>query len=387
MARIKQLKVIKTEDDLDNLIVGGAFLGSGGGGPITAGLEMKADILKHDYAIPVVQAETLAQKTGEWGAIIAFMGSPEAGAHGIDLQTPTNAFNALEVIAPTGKMDFAMFIELGAGNSMVPLTVAARKKIAVVDGDGAGRAVPKIQCTTYDLNSKASPASLANGTEEGRPQIQNIIYLDPPTGMSLADELESYSLSILETPNFGSLGGLAAYQLKASEVQDAVVEHSLSYSYALGKAIREALASGASAIEAVDDFLDEVGIQHYTFGPGKAVEVMKPSESENGLDVGKVKIENKAGEVLTIAYENENLFATVADKPWAIAPDLICYLTDQGPLSNVEIQEGMEVTIVGIPADAKMREPVMVQRFEKVLAELGIQVQYVPIEKLHPKKD
>ena len=155
--KLTKIKELVKQEEFEYIVMGGTFLGSGGGGPLAAGKQIIQDILSHGKAVQIVQVEELMNDPDQSGAVIAFMGSPSAGVSGIDLETPTNAFNALCHFKP---LTFGMLIELGGGNSVVPMSVAVRKNIPIVDGDGAGRAVPKIQNTTYAQGISPSPSAL-----------------------------------------------------------------------------------------------------------------------------------------------------------------------------------------------------------------------------------
>ncbi|RKX43696.1 MAG: hypothetical protein DRP33_00565 [Thermotogae bacterium] len=47
------------------------------------------------------------------------------------------------------KFDFVVPVETGGFNSVTPLHAGALKGLPVVDADGAGRAVPELQMTTF----------------------------------------------------------------------------------------------------------------------------------------------------------------------------------------------------------------------------------------------
>jgi len=184
----------------------------------------------------------------------------------------------------------------------------------------------------------------------------------------------------------GSLGGLATYQMPGSTVVGATIGQTLSYSYGVGRVIREAIAQKKNVLNELLKYLDTLAVWHCEFLDGKVIQKKDPSNTNGSLDLGTVQIQNEQGDILEIVYENENLYATLNDETWAMAPDLISYLTPNGPVSNVEIAVGMEVTIVGMPANNKLRSKTMIKRFEEVLSELDIHKSYISIEKLHPSK-
>lgn len=381
MMQLTPIKRLVTKEDFQYIVMGGALLGSGGGGPVAAGQQIIQDILSYNKPVEIVQVEELQGESNQNGAVVAFMGSPSAGAGGIDLETPTNAFNALCNFKP---LTYAMLIELGGGNSVVPMSVAVRKNIPIVDGDGAGRAVPKIQNTTYAQAISPSPAALSNGKQAGLPTIDNIIMLKDLKQDEMADALEAYCLEILEMPTFGQMGGLATYMMDSSDLPNAIISGTLTLSYYAGKAIVDALNNHVDPVPRVVEFLMSQGKACYTFGVAKITQIIKPTDANADLDLGKVILEDTEGNTMVLDYENENLFATLNDKIWAMAPDSICYIGDQGAMSNVEIQEGDQVTILGISADKKMRVNSIINSFMSELKVLNVyDGAYITIEALH----
>lgn len=381
----EKITEISTEEDLLCLIMGGAFLGSGGGGPMNMALSLKDYILTFEKTIPVIQPESLAGTGNSSGAISAFMGSPETGSHGLDMSTPGNAFCELERITEQKKMDFSLLIEIGALNSLVPFSVAARMGIPVVDCDGAGRAVPKLQNTTYAQKISAVPAALANGKRQGYPTIANIIDMKDVPWDTLAGTLEDYSLDILNIKAFGQVGGLAAYITQGPDVASNTVNGTVSLSYGIGKRIRDCLELGKDVASGVTAYLKDAGIASYLFGEGTVTEVHSPSgnTASGNLDVGYVIVTDDQNNQLKLSYENENLFATLNGNPWAMAPDLICYAGPMGAVSNVEVQEGQRLSIIGVAANSKIRTDGVVKSFMDELKRLGLyDGPYIPIERL-----
>lgn len=375
------IKQLENQEDFEYIIMGGAFLGSGGGGPLAAGQQIVQNILTYKKPIKIIQLEALNTSETQYGAVVAFMGSPSAGAGGIDLETPTNAFNALCNFKP---LSFGMLIELGGGNSVVPMSVAVRNDIPILDGDGAGRAVPKIQNTTYAQVASPSPAALSNGRQEGLPTIDNIILLKDLAQADLADALEAYCLEILEMPTFGQMGGLATYLLGTDRLSDAIIPGTLTYSYYIGKTICQALENHLDPVPKVEQMLNDFGKFCSVFGYATIMNIKTPSGEKTDLDIGTVTLEDKSGNIMVIQYENENLFATLNGKIWAMAPDSICYIGEKGALSNVEIKVGDKVTVVGISAFEQMRKNSIVSSFMAELKALNIyDGEYIRLEALH----
>lgn len=394
---IKKISILKTKEDFMNIIVGGAFLGSGGGGPIEAAIEMMNEILNKNKEIKVYRPEELLGKNNLNGAVVAFVGSPTAGTRGIDFNSPVNALESLKVFTPNNTIDFTLQIELGAGNSMASIMVAALRDLFIVDGDGAARAVPKIQMTTYALNATPVPAAFSNGIKDDKKKvsIDNIIMMKGISSELIPDKLEEYCLELCETKEFDGMGGMALYLMNGDEVNKNVIPYTLSLMYYLGSEINKAFNSNLSfkPVEALKIALNNIKWKFYTFENAKVIKIKKiESENGKGLDKGFVILENINGDIMEINYVNENLFSILKEKDnekekiWAMAPDLISYMSNEnyGALSNVELREGMIVTIFGLKSDIKIRNSRIIKAFEETLNEFNIyDGEYIPIENLH----
>lgn len=393
-----------TKDFLTKLMLGGAFLGSGGGGPMHVAGAMIKDILPPGTGkikINIFSPQYVKDKMpGSWGAVVACMGAPEASQQGEDVHFtgPLLAFETLETTLKDAHFDYCLPIEIGAANSIVPFLVAAKsqKPVAVIDSDGAGRAVPQLENTVIaDANISGAPASLTNnpGTNAGESTTMKTIIdvqNDHLENKYMVKTLEDISRGIVSQEEFGQVGGLAMYRVKGDQLPAAVINPStLGVTLEIGGVFLEAREQKIQNIqyllEKLKPVLEKYWGQYYLFGPGRVV--WARTESEGGFDKGKVVICDQRDETkrLVIRFENENLVAYVNNDSsmWAISPDSICYVSGDGPLSNAEMKEGKEVAVVGLKANPKMRTPFIINGFMSIIRELGFYIgEYIPIEKL-----
>jgi DUF917 family protein len=159
----------------------------------------------------------------------------------------------------------------------------------------------------------------------------------------------------------------------------------LSRARALGRAIREAKASGADPVAAACTLLG--GFVLFT-----GEDLQESETTGGGFDVGTVSL-TCGSERLVIYNQNENLIAwsSARDTPVALAPDLICYLTTEGqPFSNAtpdveRFATGKQVAVIAVPAkNLGFDSPAIVQAFASLLATLGYPGPYVPVDTLNP---
>ncbi len=139
-----------TEDHLPDLARGAAVLGTGGGGdPYIGRLMVAAAIRARGEPVTVLSVDEL----GRDALVIptAMMGAPTVMVEKIPRgDEAVNALRALEKhLGRTA--DATMPIECGGLNSMMPLVVAARTGLPVVDADGMGRAFPELNMETFSV--------------------------------------------------------------------------------------------------------------------------------------------------------------------------------------------------------------------------------------------
>ncbi len=148
------------DSHIDDLVRGAALLGTGGGGDPHVGALLVRVAIREYGAVTVLDVDDL----DDLDLVIptAQMGAPTVGAEKLPAGTEAvAAFLKLETHLDR-KARATMPIECGGLNSMIPLQVAARLGIPVVDGDGMGRAFPELQMETFSVYGvSGSPLALA----------------------------------------------------------------------------------------------------------------------------------------------------------------------------------------------------------------------------------
>lgn len=360
-----------SHDDLRRILDGATILGSGGGGPKSIGEQFLKYLIKQP---PVKMVDPKELKKDQWVAVGAGVGSPLAAASNFPTDVPKVAFQALDkmlrLLNPAMKLSAVLPGEVGAGNSLVPLAIAAQLKIPIVDASGARRAIPSLtQCTYAGL--PISPIVLANKTTEVSFSADN------------AAEAEPIMRAIISSGTFTEDAGIAFWHMNGTTVQQNAVLNTLTYTLELGKVLHEALKAKQDPVNAVVKFL-----KGYLLFKGEIVDTTE--STEGGFDFGTVVLQDKKKNIMTIYNQNENLIGWVSDKmhPVAIGPDLISYLTTDGiTFSNADLglAKGKEVAVIGSSSTAQLRAPAVMAAWTSALKSLGYAGQYVPIEKIWAK--
>ena len=228
------IKRIVHAADMEDIAVGGAIMGTGGGGdPYVGKLMAQQAILKYG---PVKIIDVTELPDDALVVPVCMMGAPtvmtEKLPQGDELM---NAFRALEQLLGR-KIDAVLCGEAGGVNSTTPFVVAAASGLPLVDGDGMGRAYPELQMVTFTLHGvSATPMVLCD--DKGNSLVLNTV-----------SNAWTERLARAATVEMGGSALLAFYAMDGATAKKAVVRGTLSLCADLGRALREARALQAAAV-------------------------------------------------------------------------------------------------------------------------------------------
>ncbi len=319
--------------DFQYIAAGAAILASGGGGSYRDAVSVLAELANSGWS-GAVQVKDYDGATN--CCVLALMGSPDA-ADNLTLAdieySITNTINLYQ--ASTGStLGCVIPVEIGAINSIVPLIAALLPNNGiqwVVNGDGAGRAVPELPQTTYSGSATlaASPCALANDASE-------IVAVQSATlTASTAAQIETLAGGIVSA--FGSIVGIALWPSTAGN------GYALTGSYIAGT-LAQAWALGQYLLLASDPpTTADVAAQIVALtGRGATptltnfyITAVTQSTTSASLDAGIIRLDNTpdqadSTETHYIYNLNENLimYSSLGSVPDIIAPDSICYYSE-----------------------------------------------------------
>jgi DUF917 family protein len=349
-------------DNIEDVALGAAVLGTGGGGDPYIGKLMALQAMEEHGPVTLLDLDEVDDDS----LIVpsAMMGAPTVMVEKLPKGDEIiKAFQSLEAYLGR-KIDATMSIEAGGLNSTTPFTVAARLRLPLVDADGMGRAFPEIQMLTFTLHGiSATPMAMAD--EKGNSAILNTIN---------NRWTETFSRSI--TVDMGCTAMIALYSLTGRELKKAGIPGTISFAEKIGRTIREARAKKEDVIAAVMGVTGGFRV----FG-GKVVDVQR--RTERGFARGEATIEGTdeyAGSSLTIRFQNEHLVAIHDGQIVVSVPDLITVLDAETcePITTEGMRYGFRVIVLGIPCTPKWRTPagleVVGPRY------FGYDIDYVPVE-------
>ncbi|MEQ9640067.1 MAG: DUF917 domain-containing protein [Alphaproteobacteria bacterium] len=358
-----------TAADIDDICLGAAVLGTGGGGdPYIGGLITRAALRDHGP----VRLLSLSEVADDAQIVtVGDMGAPTVGFEKLKAENqPVDAVLALQKHLGR-KVDAVMPFEAGGSNSVMPIYIAAKLGLPVVDGDGMGRAFPEMQMLTFSVYGvRACPMALAD--EHG-----NTVILE------VADDKRAEFIGRGVTIRMGARASIAGYAMDGATARRVSVPATMSLAQEIGAAIRTARHAG---VDPVDALIEMLAGTHYQHGrrlfTGKIADVAR--ETRGGYAVGRVRIDPLTGDApaLEITFQNENLVARQGERLRAIVPDLICILDAElaTPITTERLRYGQRVTVLGISAPPIMRSDAALQAFGP--AAFGLDDAFVALEAL-----
>jgi hypothetical protein len=351
-----------SKTDVEDLVVGAAILGTGGGGDPYIGKLMVLQELERGRKIEIVSVDEVDNDA--FVVPVAAMGTPvvliekiPSGKEALfSLRLLENYFNR--------KVDFISPIEAGGINSTIPLVVGAERGLPVIDADGMGRAFPELQMVTFHLYGiKATPMAISD--ERGNAAILDTI-----------DNYWAERIARVITIRYGGSAWIAIYPTFGKPYKEAAIRGSILLAIEIGRALREAKSAGKNPIDALLD------VTHgFELFRGKIVDVQR--FNIGGFARGEAVIEgldDYKGSKLIIRFQNENLVAIRDGEIIASVPDLITVLDSESgkPITTERLRYGLRVLVIGIPCNEKWRTP---KGLETVGPKyFGYNIDYVPIE-------
>jgi DUF917 family protein len=359
--------MILTTQDVKDMAVGAAILGSGGGGDPYIGMLMAIQAIERGKKVELVEPDVVDDN--DFVVPVAMMGTPT-----VLIEKIPGGDEVLWVLRSIEKYygreaNYITPIEAGGVNSMIPIVAAAYTGKPLLNGDGMGRAFPELQMVTFHLiGVKATPMVLSD--ERG-----NTVILDT------IDNFWAEKIARVITIKFGGSAYIAIYAMMGRDYRRGVVKRAPLLALELGKTIREAKRRGVNVFDAILDIT-----KGFTLFKGKIVDVAR--FNIGGFARGEVTIEGFdefKNSRMIVKFQNENLVAIKDGEVVATTPDIISILDIETakPITTERLRYGLRVVVIGIPCDEKWRT----EEGLKVVGPkyFGYDVDYIPIE-VHMKR-
>jgi hypothetical protein len=328
-----------TAKEIEEIALGAALLGTGGGGDPFVGKLMALDAVDKYGPVQLIPPEDVP----DGGLVIpsAMMGAPTVMVEKIPNGGESlDALRSLET--RLGKKAVAISpIEEGGVNSQIPIVVAAKLGLPLVDCDGMGRAFPELQMVTFHLYGiTATPMVMTD--EKG-----NSLELDT------IDNMWTERIARAVTVQMGGSALIAIYPMTGSRLKESCVRGSVSLAMEVGRTIAGARARGLNPVEDLMKLL-----KSKILFKGKVTDILRRTTA--GFAKGEATFEGLdeyRGRSLKIRFQNENLMAMRDGKPVAMVPDLISVLDLESglPITTEGLRYGNRAIVLGSPCDSKWR--------------------------------
>lgn len=333
---------LKNEQDIEDLLKGCAFYGTGGGGEVSAGRTSLSDCLSQNLDLTLLDPDdikeealyccpffmgSIAPKTAETLAEMESLGYLEREYFLEEILI--GAVRTLEEV--TGKTVEGLYIaEPGGSNAGCCMAAAYKMGIPVIDGDPAGRAIPEMT--------------------QGLPAIRGMDFL--PAAYFDAWGNKNVTLQTMNTKAAERIGKFlseaaygemaeAAYLMTGKELKTILVPRTLSKAYQVGRAMREAEDVLTAAAEAAGGK-----------AVGRGILQNLQTKDQGGYYWGTYEVRGDDGKTYKVWFKNENHILWIDGRPAVTSPDLISLidLGEKEPLLNSHLENGNHVGIVVTPA-------------------------------------
>lgn len=363
-----------TAADLPDLARGAAFLGTGGGGNPYIGRLMVESAMRDTgrdldlLALEDVPDDALLIPTAMMGAPTCIVEKLPEGMEA--------AASLRRLERHLGKTAFAtMPIEAGGVNSMIPLVVALRLGIPVVDADGMGRAFPELFHETFHIYGVP-----------GTPMVITNDHHD----QALIDTHDNFVMEWLArglTIRMGGVAYIAEYAMDGATAKRTAIPGTIGLGLKIGRAIREAREQH---LDPFAQLIATLSTTNYTVAKviftGKIVEVYR--RTSEGFAKGGIRIQplgtqdGQDDAELEIEFQNENLIARTRDQVLAVVPDLICVLDAETaePITTEELRYGQRVKVMAVSVPEIMRTPAALDVWGP--RHFGYDIDFVPLEQI-----
>jgi DUF917 family protein len=362
------------KQDLHDILLGAAIVGTGGGGSLDKGIQLVDQALEEGLEFMLAEVDEVPDD--------ALIGTPYGcGSIGpltdkqqkeldklpkLDCTAEVAAVKAIEEYLQKSLYG-VVTTELGGGNTAAALNVAARIKKPIIDADPAGRSVPCLQHSTYFLKDlPITPMGIAN--EFGDTMILT----------QAADDARAEALARAAAVASFNHVGVVDHPAEWKVLKNALLKNTITMCLNIGRVAREARAANRNFAYDVAEKFDG-----YVIFEGIVSEA--EWEDKDGFTFGNTVIQGEEkykGDQLKVWFQNENIISWKNGKIFITVPDSINIVNadDNMPLLNPYAKKGMKVTVFVLKSFAEWRSPKGLAVFGPQF--FGYDIEYVEVEKI-----
>jgi len=355
--------------NLNRIIMGATFLGAGGGGSAEHGRALLNEL--ENPEITLVSPEDMSSH--EYAVMIAAIGAPRIIKERGFGSEALEAFKHVVALSKAGgrKIAYLMSGEMGGFNTLVPIYVAAKEDVPVVDADGNGRAVPELLTTLYSISEiSLNPLVIANADGDIA-----TFYLSDPT-----DHAKAEKLARVMATAWNMSAAFATWIVNKDNILTSLVPGCITKAEKIGE-VFEKLQEKLGFVELTSK-LRSLGAVELFIGTIESLEY----QTVGGFDFGTTRIHGedryKNLEML-VFFKNENIIAQIGGNIIAMVPDIISLvdLEKLVPITNADTYEDQKVAVYGLKApETWLKSSHGFERWKHVLKTMGYEGNYIALK-------
>ena len=316
--------------DLENLVKGATFLASGGGGTYDSAMLFVQNFTKKHYErteVSIIDVDDIPENDSKCAIVLAYLGTPTKLKDAVTPDAAIQSVNTIqEELKKRGKeLGYIVPIEVGGISTLVSCLVGAKLNLTVINADGAGRAVPLLQMTTFATHgADVNPCVLTNSSD------YKIVYeVSDSREASASTTIEALARSALSMREFDQVGGITMWTMDRALMSKAIlIKGTITKCIQLGKIIGNEQYLIKPNISSIQNVLNTINYHSQIVCQGKILDAKHTAIG--GFDSGLMTIQQDQTpeNLIKIIFQNESLIVWDSGQgsPLVTAPDLISYL-------------------------------------------------------------
>lgn len=329
--------------ELEPLATGAWILGAGGGGSPYCGYLNMRKVYEED-GIRVRLMDPMQLADDDLVAVVSNMGAPLVGQE--RLSDPAFAAKPVRMMEDYlgRKFRAVMSVEIGGGNAIQPLLVAAVTGLPVIDADAMGRAFPEAQMTSFAIcDLRPYPLTLADIRD-------NEVIIPKAASWKWMERLSRKACT-----EVGSIAATTKAPRTGKEVKECGILYTVTQAISIGRAVQEARKAHRDPIEAVLEHQEGQLLFR-----GKVQDMAR--RATEGFLRGRAEflgLDEFRGRGFSLDFQNEWLIGRLDGRPVVTVPDIVCVMdTSSGEAIGTEVlRYGQRVTIIALPGPPLLSTP------------------------------
>lgn len=337
--------------DLHDILLGAAIVGTGGGGSLTEGIKLVDKALEEGHEFLLAEIDEIPDDAligtpygcGSIGPLSEEQQKALERLPKLDLTPEVEAVKGLEKYL--GKSFYGVVAtELGGGNTAAALNVAARINKPLIDADPAGRSVPCLQHSTYYLKDlPITPMCIAD-------RFGDTMIL----AQAASDERAEALARAAAVASFNHVG-VVDHPAEWGVLKDALLKNTITMCLEIGRTARECR-------EMDKNFAYDIAEKFGGYVVFEGTVTKTQWEDTDGFTFGNTFIKGEGkyqGSEMRIWFQNENIISWINGEIFATVPDSINIVNvdENMPLLNPYAKVGMKVTVFVLKSFEEWRSP------------------------------